>query len=522
MSADLIIEQLENANPVTADSGPSLDEAWSALQSNLDSSKRTWHFTRWLMRLGGTPVRKRRRFTVTVAFSLLVVLAIVVATTVTGSTGPHPNTTGPFSNVTWRLVSDQGPTQNFASTGGPQGLDEMTCATAQVCYLESIVTTGSSTSALVPISYVYRSNDGGSTWTAVPIPHGMTLDTPFSCFGPDSCMVGVQTGGTIYSAVGTIQEILTTTNGGTSWTVQQVPMAPMTGQDSALDSQLTGLQGSLTQLQCFNSESCIGFGTVPSVQPEQPLIAPLNGVSRTVVMTTQDGGKKWSSTVLPWSKTPTGAAAWSNEQELTATCSSQNVCVGIATVLAEGDSSGIQPTSMLEFRTANGGATWNSHWIPNVQGTVSALTCPDDNHCYATVEVGDLGAKSGTPEVLATSDGGATWRLENVFALTPSSGNGLTSITCPSIDTCLASGYQRSLTNAKLSTGSIFVTSDGGQTWSSSQLPPGLGIVTEVDCASAQTCLAIAQPPYLSGAPAPSGPMPSDILRSESAKLTSS
>jgi len=522
MSTDLIIEQLEFANPVTADSGPSLNDAWSALQSHLESTKRARHISRWLMRSGGTPIRSRRRINVIVAFSLLVGLALVVATLVAVRTGPHPNATGPFSNVTWRLVSDQGPIQNFSSTGGPQGLDEMTCATAQVCYLESMVTNGSASSALAPTSNVYRSNDGGSTWTSIPIPHGMTLDTPFSCFGPESCTVGAQTGGTIYSAVGTIQEILTTTNGGAKWTVLQVPMAPVTGQDSALDAQLTGLQGSLTQLQCFNSESCIGFGTVPSDQPQQPLIAPLQGAIRTVVMRTQDGGITWSSTVLPWSNTPTGAPAWSNEQELTATCSSSRVCVGIATVLAEGNSSGIQSTSMLEFRTSNGGVTWTSNWIPNVQGTVSALTCPDEDHCYATVEVGDLGAKSGTPEVLATSDGGGTWGLENVFTSTPSRDNALTSITCPSINTCLASGFQRSLTNSKLSTGTIFVTSDGGQTWSPSQLPAGLGIVTQVDCASGQSCLAIAQPPYPSGAPAPSGPMPSDILRSESAKLTSS
>jgi photosystem II stability/assembly factor-like uncharacterized protein len=522
MSTELIIEQLGFANPVTADSGPSLDDAWSMLQPQLESTKRARHFTRWLMKSGATSVPLRRRVTLTAALSLLIGLAIVFATLVTVNTGTNPSATGPLGNVTWRLVSDQGPAQNFASTGGPQGLDEMTCATAQVCYLESRVEIGSSTSAFAPTFYVYRSNDAGSTWTSISIPRGTSLDTPLSCFDADDCMVGAQTGGTNYSAVGTIQEMLTTSNGGTTWTVLQVPMAPVTGQDSALDSQLTGLQGSLTQLQCFNSESCIGFGTLPSDQPTQPLIAPLQGASRTVVMRTQDGGTTWSSTVLPWSTTPTGAAAWSNEQELTATCSSPSVCVGIATVLAEGNSAGIQPTSMLEFRTTDSGATWSSNWIPNVQGSASALTCPDEENCYATVGVGDFGAKVGTPEVLATSDGGATWRLENVFASAPPNGNGLTSITCPSINNCLVSGAQRSMTNAKLSTGSIFVTSDGGKTWSSSQLPAGLGIVTQVDCASSQTCLAIAQPPYLSGAPAPSGPMPSDILRSDSANLTSS
>jgi hypothetical protein len=86
----------------------------------------------------------------------------------------------------------------------------------------------------------------------------------------------------------------------------------------------------------------------------------------------------------------------------------------------------------------------------------------------------------------------------------------------------MASGFQKSATNAKLTTGEIFVTTDGGHTWTPSQLPTGLGTVTEVDCASPQTCLAIAQPPYLNGAPAPSGPMPSDILKSDSGNATSS
>jgi photosystem II stability/assembly factor-like uncharacterized protein len=522
MSTDLFIEQLRLANPVTADAGPSLDDAWSTLQSHLDPTKRARLVNRWLVRFNGDTVRSRRRVTLTLAFSLLVVLATVAGIFVTVGTWTNPNATGRLSNLTWRLVSDLGTNQNFASAGGPQGLDQMTCATSQICYLESSVTTGPSTAALEPISYVYRSNDAGSTWTPIPIPHGMLLDTPFSCFGPESCTVGAQTGGTLYSAVGTIQEMLSTTNGGATWTVQQIPMAPVIGQDSALDSQLTGLQGSLTQLQCFDSEKCIGFGTVPSDQPEQPLIAPLQGVSRTVVMRTQDGGKSWSSTVLPWSNTPTGAAAWSSGQELTATCTSLTVCVGIATVLAEGNSSGIQATSMLELRTTDGGVTWSSNWIQNIPGTVSALTCPDVDHCYATVEVTNLGSKTGSPGVLATSDGGATWQLENVFTSTPSRDNALTSITCSSINTCLVSGFQRSTTNAKLSTGTIFVTSDGGQTWSPSQLPADLGIVTEVDCAVAQPCLAIAQPPYLNAAPAPSGPMPSDILRSSSNAMSGS
>jgi hypothetical protein len=468
-------------------------------------------------------LREPRKWVAVAAAAVLIVgLGIVYVADSTGGKAQRAGVTGPPTSATWRLVSDAGPVvQLFAATGAsPQGLDEMSCPTTQVCYLESSVTTGSATTAVQPTINVYQSTNGGLTWLPITMPPGITLDTPLSCFSANDCMVGAQTGGTIYSAVGTIQTMLITTNGGSSWTSQQVLMPPVTGEDAALDSRLVGLQGSLTQLQCFSSESCIAFGTVPSDQPEEPLNEPGNLVARTVVMRTHDGGNTWSSSMFPWSTTPTGGPAWSSQQVATFSCPSESACFGVATVLGQGNASGAQAGSLLDLRSTNGGASWSSSWVPNVQGDATNLTCTDQTHCFATVTIGAFGLGATKSGVLVTSDSGTTWSFEQLSPEANGDQFGISSLSCPSSNTCWASGYQRSTTNAKLTAGAMFATLDGGQTWTPVHLPSGLGIVTQVDCASTQSCLAIAQPPYPSGAPAPSGPTPSDVLTNQSLQST--
>lgn len=518
MSTKSVTELLEAANPVTGAPSRSVDAAWAAFQSSLSTSKRSRRKSVSYAGVRSITWTSRKWIPVAAVIVLIAGLAVSVAVRGTSGEARNNNAVGPSSGATFRLVSDAGPSvQSFVGTqSSPQGLNQMTCPTTQVCYMENVISSRDPITHLYnSVIDIYRSGDGGSTWQPMTVPAGMILDTPMSCFSANDCMVGSQLGqnnGINGSSVP--QELLSTTDGGTSWTTGPVPMPPILGVDAALDPTIAGLQGSLYGLQCFNSESCIAFGTVPTDQPEQPVgDAAGSTISRTVAMRTDDGGRTWSSHAFAWSPTPTGAPGWSNEQNATFSCPTQDTCLGIATVLGQGDGSGHQPSSLLELRSTDGGVTWSSNWVPNMQGGNANLTCSDANHCYATVQVGAAGPQMA-PEVLATTDGGTTWGLQQLFSSATIAWDGLTSITCPSSTTCWAAGYQRSTTDLELTAGAMFVTQDGGQTWSTAQLPAGLGIVTEVDCATAQSCLAIAQPPRADGAAAPSGPIPSDVLTS--------
>jgi hypothetical protein len=490
------------------------DIIWQAIGASIDSGnqkpRRPSAMTTGLLSFTSAP---RRLALVAAAFALVVGVGVVVGTSAV--TPVVPAGAAAFS-----LLSDTGPTiaPFVAAIGSPQGLSQMTCPSSHVCYLQSTVTTKDSTSnALIPRDLTYRSTDGGATWDPISLPAGTTIDTPFTCPTATSCMVGVRSGGNAFSGDGyvhgAVQSMLFTSDGGVTWTSRQVPMPPITGNNASLDTSLTTVQGTLYGLQCFNASSCIGFGTVPSDQAEQPTNeTPAIGILRTVVVRTTDAGATWATTVLPWSTTPTGGAGWSNEQQTSFSCADTTNCVGLATVLGQPSSVGIQSASLLALRSSDGGATWTSHWVASFEGGQASLTCADASHCYAAVIAGAFGAATSDPGVLATSDGGATWAQENVFPSGQSAGAGLTSIACSSGATCWASGYELSATNSNLTTGAIYVTHDGGTTWVPAVLPAGVGIVTQVSCSESKSCIAIAQPPTASGSTAPVGAIPSQIL----------
>jgi hypothetical protein len=58
----------------------------------------------------------------------------------------------------------------------------------------------------------------------------------------------------------------------------------------------------------------------------------------------------------------------------------------------------------------------------------------------------------------------------------------------------------------------MFTTQDGGQTWLPVELPGVLGIVNQVACPTAQSCLAIGQPPIPNGPVTSHAPTPSLFL----------
>ncbi len=436
--------------------------------------------------------------------------------------GGRPLRTNPMTNPAssaWRLVSSVGPQiRPFESTGtNPQGLHSLTCPTARICYLISSTT---STGGLPDA--VFRSTDGGISWLPISLPPGVFLDTSFSCVSGTECMVGAEAGmGSAIDGSNVAQLLLATNDGGASWITHRVPMPPIMGADAVLNQTISSLQGRLYDLDCSGPKSCIGFGTTPTGQAEGGS-GGKDPISQTVAMRTDDGGATWNTHVFPWSTTPSGSPGWSNEQHATFSCPTEQSCVGLAEVLAAPDYShtfqvngstyrGGQLSSLLEFRTSDGGADWSQSWVSGVQGHLDALTCPDQVHCFAVAQIGE-DTPDGPTDVLTTSDGGATWKSQQLFPTQNPGWDAVRSISCPSATTCWTAGSEQSSTDPSLSEGSMFATQNGGQTWLPVTLPAGLGSVSEVDCVSEQACLAIGQPPIPNGPTTSSGPVPSDVL----------
>ena len=136
--------------------------------------------------------------------------------------------------------------------------------------------------------------------------------------------------------------------------------------------------------------------------------------------------------------------------------------------------------------TTDGGATWSLQQVPVGSGPLLSIACPSTSTCFAS------GSAVYGGEVLATTDGGATWATQNL----PSSIQDLTSISCPSPDDCWAGGATPIGIGVVGPLGpssggdTIVATTDGGSLWSVQGVPSDVLGVASVSCSSTTDCWA--------------------------------
>lgn len=437
---------------------------------------------------------RRRRYVVwsaIVGSAAAVLIAGLLATN--GATPPTPQT----RHAGWRLVSSIG--ISYRSTIAVVAPSNLTCPTPSTCYvvtyqevavprLQSGGAGPTHNEVSMPTSGEVTT-DGGLTWRPLELPSGVRLDTGFSCPTATTCMVGAIP---LAAAVGPAQRtqlFLATTDGGTTWTEQEVSILPDPGPDPALLTP--GQDGTWMQLDCFNATTCLAFGLTPYGLAEQG--GPTTHVTQTVVMRTDDGGKSWKTQDLPWEPTPSGGTAWSNAQPATFSCTSSQTCLGLASVMGGFSAdSGRQPTYTLEWLTVDGGTTWTNSWVSRqtIAGEGRALTCVDPSHCLA------IGKSSGTHSpsvVLRSDDGGSTWQS----ALLPTGTTTFVdSVSCSTSQDCWAAGYVQ---RGQGAAGVIFASTDGGVTWATQAVPSDVLAVSDMTCPTVTTCFAVATTPGTSG-----------------------
>lgn len=421
--------------------------------------------------------RQARRIPIVLA-SVAAVLVGLVSVTQLATTSIRPQA----SSAPWHLAAMVSTTPFVAASANIAFADHMTCPTSADCYLVSTPLDSSFGDA---VNNVYASTDTGSHWSQLTLPHDVIATTALSCVTATRCMAG---GGLLraYSgnpAVAKPQRdpvLLSTVDGGGTWSVQPVPI-PSAVQQLTSPPQRVVLPGTFNQLICLTADLCMATASAPFAGPGEA------AVERNVFLRTDDGGSHWSNKVLPGQPGPepgVGVNELAQASPAVMSCPTQQDCLAFASV----DSPSTPRT--VSWRTEDGGTTWSIATLAHLVTMNAEPSCPDALHCWLPVSYG----AQFKSDLLTTSDGGASWQVQH-----PPLGSGsLSSISCPTTSDCWVSGD----TGGRLSRGVIMDTFDGGLHWAYAALPGGsrpgvagaLASVDEVDCNAQQSCVALGSP----------------------------
>lgn len=191
-----------------------------------------------------------------------------------------------------------------------------------------------------------------------------------------------------------------------------------------------------------------------------------NSTSSADILATTDGGATWTNQTVPSGVASLDAVA----------------CPSPATCYAVGFGGGSYDGVIVA--TTDGGTTWRSQSTPvggdDTSGYLSGVACPSTTTCYA------VGSDEGTStaDILATTNGGATWMAQVPAAQEVNQARSLAAVACSSVADCLAVGSD-----------GLLSTTDGGTTWNNEDDLLGVALGGEPDgvaCPSATTCYVVA------------------------------
>jgi hypothetical protein len=231
------------------------------------------------------------------------------------------------------------------------------------------------------------------TLTTVALPAGVQSLQDVDCPSATRCWaVGTTLGTGATPAAGAV---VTTTSGGSRWSVQPVP--PTVGH--------------LAAVACPTTRSCAAVGQVGT-----------DGAGPGAVLTTTDAGATWVLRTVPAGTTDVTAVS----------CPAPGTCTALAVV-----------SGRVTTLTGGPGSTWSAGGaLPATVGTATGLSCTTARRCWATV-LSPVDAGHAAGGVAATTDGGATWVLQTV----PPGTGALEGIDCtPSTGTTTATSTTTSST----------------------------------------------------------------------------
>jgi hypothetical protein len=122
--------------------------------------------------------------------------------------------------------------------------------------------------------------------------------------------------------------------------------------------------------------------------------------------------------------------------------------------------------------------------LPATVQTLRAVACAKADRCFAVGSSASTATAPSGPVLLATVNGGRTWALQS---LPPGLGY-LSGIACASARTCTAVGQ---IGATGVGPGAILTTTDAGSVWTSQAVPNGTTDVTAVNCLHSGPCTAL-------------------------------
>ena len=151
-------------------------------------------------------------------------------------------------------------------------------------------------------------------------------------------------------------------------------------------------------------------------------------------------------------------------------------------------SSSTQPSGVPTSTSSTLAAPWQGTLavssLPAPVQALQAVSCATARRCWAVGSTVATSAAPSGPVLVASTDGGATWVVQS---LPPGIGY-LTDIACATNRTCTAVGQAG---ETGVGPGAILTTTNSGTTWSSQPVPPGTTDVTAVACPHGGRCIAL-------------------------------
>ena len=298
-------------------------------------------------------------------------------------------------------------TTNTSYASSSMSLAGVACPSATQCYAVG--------ESAFKSAMILASTNGGTSWSQqnVQIPGPLTA---IACSSPTSC---VAVGGAT---------VASTANGGTTWTPQQLESVALTG------------------VACPSTSTCIAVG---SDAPQS------SGCDSGITYSTHTGGQSWTSTPTRCF-TPSGIS-----------------CANAARCMVSGTQASGSTNYGAVLRSVDGGNVWRSADVLKQADTgLSAISCPSSAVCVA------VGNSTSQP-IVRTEDGGASW-TGAVPSMPTGESNSYLAVSCASASACQAGGLNGAASTAD------------GKTWTPASLPAVIVRVTGLACPTASQCNGVA------------------------------
>jgi hypothetical protein len=400
--------------------------------------------------------------------------------------------------ATWRAISGFGPTQQI-------GIEGVYCSSALSCLV-----TGWESQGNASVGVASRTTDGGLTWTDETVPSNAEVLWDVACTSPGVCWSPAQ--------IATGSEILSTTDDGMTWAVQAIASGAspiFISCPAALTCYASGYQRTVFNTNVGLLLSTVNGGSTWTNVALPPSSADATDVSCPSATTCVIGGQT-DNGVPQLYVAASGVATLDTVSVTGVTYVDSLSCGSVTRCVAAGVFESPNGREGTTLSTTNAGISWAAHAMRAGTTTMQSVSCPNASTCVAVGALNNYQASV----IERSSDGGASWQVSTA------GGFGLTSVSCATASTCVAVGssdlYLAPGTKGRWRTGtapskvaeldevacptatecvavallqdlstSIFVrTGDGGRSWQVTAGPRGQVQYSSVQCVSASHCVA--------------------------------